>query len=210
LETSLNEGYEALSDLTSKMMAERNVGSADVTKAVGDYLNEKFPKVNGLLHAAARAGVPIFIPAFSDCELGLDFHAQNLERRDAGRQEVAYSAFKDWEQYCRLIKGAKTVGILELGGGVPRNWAQQVGPFYDILTEKKLEPKSLIIRIKYAVRICSAPGTEGGLSGCGFSEGRSWGKFLAEDAGGMNAEIVGDYTLAFPLLCQAILEATVE
>jgi deoxyhypusine synthase len=206
LESSLNEGYDLLRSVTDTMIEDASVSSADITKAIGKQLNEKFPEPNGLLHAAERAGVPIFIPAFSDCEVGLDFHAQNLERRAAGKPEVLYSAFKDLEQYCAVIKAAKTVGVLELGGGVPRNWAQQVGPFFDILTAKKMEPKDLIVRIKYAVRICSAPGTEGGLSGCGFAEGRSWGKFLDEQSGGMNAEIVGDYSLAFPLLCAAVLE----
>ena len=91
---------------------------------------------------------------------------------------------------------------------MPRNWGQQIGPFADILTEKGLEPKSLIIRIKYAVRMCSAPSTEGGLSGCTFSEGRSWGKFLPEEDGGKFAEIIGDYSLSFPLICAAIFEET--
>ena len=69
-----------------------------------------------------------------------------------------------------------------------------------------MEPKSLVIRIKYGVRICSAPSTEGGLSGCTFSEGRSWGKFLTEEAGGMFSEITSDYSIVFPIIVQAMME----
>ena len=206
LEDSLNEGYDILHQVTDSLEPDEPVCSADITRLLGEHLNEHFPKENGLLHAATRAGTPIFIPAFTDCEVGLDFHAQNLERRKDNAPEVLYDAFEDVERYYALIKEAKTIGIIELGGGTPRNWAQQIGPFADILTEKGLEPKSLIIRIRYAVRICSAPATEGGLSGCGFAEGRSWGKFMEESKGGEFAEIVGDYSLVFPFICQAILE----
>jgi hypothetical protein len=50
------------------------------------------------------------------------------------------------------------------------------------------------------------------------SEGRSWGKFWPPETEGgnkneiigMNAEICGDYTLAFPLLAACMLEDTTE
>ena len=205
LETSLNEGYNILEEITNAIKSD-TVTSAEITQRIGRHLNKEFPQENGLLHAAERNDVSVIVPAFSDCEVGLDFHAQNLEREREGRPAIFYDAFGDMKRYCALIKKAKSIGIIELGGGTPRNWGQQVGPFFDILAEKKLEPKKTLIRIKYAIRICSAPGTEAGLSGCSFSEGRSWGKFVPEDDGGQFAEVVGDYSLCFPLLVQAILE----
>jgi deoxyhypusine synthase len=206
LEKSLNEGFDILSEITSGIHPGEKVTSADITARIGNYLNQHFPEVNGLLHAAARKDVPIFIPSFSDCEIGLDFHVQNVLRRGKGKPEIYYDAFGDWESYSDLIRKAKNCGIITLGGGVPRNWAQQVGPYFDILTEYRAAPKSLLMRFRYAVRICTAPSAEGGLSGCTYSEGRSWGKFWPESEGGMNAEIMGDYSLVFPLLCQAIFE----
>ena len=206
LEDSLNEGYDILHQVTDSLEPDEPVCSADITRFLGEHLNEHFPKENGVLHAAARAGIPIFIPAFTDCEVGLDFHAQNLQRRKEEDPEIFFNAFEDVERYYELIKSAKVIGIIELGGGVPRNWAQQIGPFADILSEKAMEPKSLVIRIKYGVRICSAPSTEGGLSGCTFSEGRSWGKFLTEEAGGMFSEITSDYSIVFPIIVQAMME----
>ncbi len=208
LETSLNEGYDALHKITDKLDPSEPVTSSDIMRLIGEYLIEKYPKSNGLLHAAARKKVPIFIPSFSDSEIGLDFHGQNLEREDKGKPSILFDAFADWKQYCALVKFSKSLGIITLGGGAPRNWAQQVGPFFDIMTEKGLAPKGEPVRFKYGVRICTASNTEAGLSGCHFHEGRSWGKFMHEDQGGMFAEIVGDYTLAFPLICQAVLEDT--
>ncbi len=206
LETSLDESYSILQKITDKLDPSEPVASANITRLIGEHLNEKFPKANGLLHAAARKGVPVFVPSFTDSELGLDFYAQNLQRESQGKQSIAYDGFLDWKQYCALVGFVKPLGIVSLGGGVPRNWSQQVGPFVDVALAKKLMPEREPVRFQYAVRICTAPNTEAGLSGCSYAEGKSWGKFLSAEQGGMFAEVVGDYSLCLPLLVQAILE----
>lgn len=215
LESSLNEGFDILRKITDEIDPDMMTSSSDITEAIGEYLNKEFPEENGLLHAAQRKGVPVFIPSFSDCEIGLDFWAQNVLREKEGKPTVMYDAFADWSKYADLIKRHKdSCGIITLGGGVPRNWAQQVGPSFDILTEYKAEPKSLIMRFRYGVRICTAVSYEGGLSGCTYSEGRSWGKFWPpEKEGGkpgetgMHAEVTADYSLVFPLLCATLFES---
>jgi deoxyhypusine synthase len=68
LEESLNEGFDFLHEITEAMDPDSMVTSSDIIRALGDYLNENFPDSNGLLHAAARADAPIFIPAFTDSE----------------------------------------------------------------------------------------------------------------------------------------------
>jgi deoxyhypusine synthase len=215
LEESLNEGFDILREITDSLDPDTLVTSADITQLIGAYLNEHFPKERGILHSAEKAGVPVFVPAFSDSELGLDFFAQNLIREKEGGSALMFDSFGDWQRYADLIKEHRdSCGIITLGGGTPRNWSQQVGPSFDILTEYGVEPKSLIMRFKYAVRICSAPGTEAGLSSCSYSEGRSWGKLWPSknegahknDIVGMNAEVVGDFTLAFPLLAACLIE----
>ena len=217
LEDSLNEGFDILREITDSLDPAKPVASADITRMLGEHLNENFPKEDGLLHAAARNDIPIFIPSFSDCEIGLDFYAQNVLREKEGSERVMFDAFEDWQQYADLIKAHKdSCGILTLGGGAPRNWAQQVGPSFDILTEYGAEPKELLMRFKYGIRICDASPANAGLSGCSYNEGRSWGKFWPEkeEVGegdgpfGMNAEIIGDYTLALPILVAAVLEGT--
>jgi deoxyhypusine synthase len=56
------------------------------------------------------------------------------------------------------------------------------------------------------VRICPEPVHWGGLSGCTYKEGISWGKFVPEAEGGQFAEILADATVALPLLIQSIIE----
>jgi deoxyhypusine synthase len=61
-------------------------------------------------------------------------------------------------------------------------------------------------RFQYAVRICPEPTHWGGLSGCTYSEGVSWGKFVPETEGGRFAEVYADATTVWPLLIKGVLE----
>jgi len=56
------------------------------------------------------------------------------------------------------------------------------------------------------VRICPEPTHWGGLSGCTYSEGVSWGKFVPPDEGGRFAEVYADATTVWPLLILGVLE----
>lgn len=44
----------------------------------------------------------------------------------------------------------------------------------------------------------------GGLSGCTYREGVSWGKFVAMEEGGRFAEVLCDATIAWPLLLKGV------
>ena len=100
-------------------------------------------------------------------------------------------------------------GTVTIGGGVPRNWAQQIGPLADIIN-MRIGSDLRVPRIRYGVRICPEPVHWGGLSGCSYSEGVSWGKFLPPEEGGRFAEVHCDATIAWPLLIRAVLEARGE
>ena len=97
------------------------------------------------------------------------------------------------------------VEIFTIGGGVPRNWAQQVGPYVDIrnLRLGREDPK---VSYHYGIRICPEPVHWGGLSGCTYSEGVSWGKMVPPSEGGSFAEVHSDATLVWPILVKALME----
>ena len=88
---------------------------------------------------------------------------------------------------------------------MPRNWAQQVGPYLDII-ESRIGTGGAFKRFHYAVRICPEPAFWGGLSGCTYSEGVSWGKFVPENEGGRQVEVFADATIAWPLIVKSVLE----
>ena len=86
----------------------------------------------------------------------------------------------------------KKSGILELGGGVPKNTAQQTGPLLDQILRKDHGGQDYIIQITDA-----RPDT-GGLSGATLQEGKSWGK--VQDSHEDLITVYTDSTIAFPLL----------
>jgi deoxyhypusine synthase len=171
----------------------------------------------GILRSAYLHRVPVYVPAFTDSELGLDVatwmlrkvHAQhgNLPDFDPFAHAVppSYNPFLDLLSYARLVRTKKKLGIFTIGGGVPRNWAQQVAPFYDIV-QHRLGVEMDHPRFTYGVRICPEPAHWGGLSGCTYSEGVSWGKMVPRSEGGRFAEVYADATVAWPLLVRAVLE----
>jgi deoxyhypusine synthase len=145
------------------------------------------------------------VPAFTDSELGLDLAIANHTRVRAGQPAFSFDPFLDLNDYAERIRRQKTLGIFTIGGGVPRNWAQQVGPYLEIL-RLRLGKDEPVCRFKYGVRICPEPVHWGGLSGCSYSEGVSWGKFVPEAEGDRFAEIFADATIALPLLVRAVME----
>ncbi len=161
--------------------------------------------VRGVLSSAWRRGVPVYVPAFTDSEIGLDFALFNRARRRGGRAPVRFDPFLDLEHYTELVGGAKRLGIFTIGGGVPRNWAQQVAPYLEAAARRDGE-EAAPRRFRYGVRICREPEHWGGLSGCGYSEGVSWGKFVPASEGGRFAEVPADATLVWPLLVAGVLE----
>jgi deoxyhypusine synthase len=94
---------------------------------------------------------------------------------------------------------------MTIGGGVPRNWAQQVAPYVDVAGQR-LGARLCLPRFQYGVRICPEPVHWGGLSGCTYAEGVSWGKFVPPSEGGRYAEVYADATIALPLLMKAVFE----
>ena len=62
------------------------------------------------------------------------------------------------------------------------------------------------LRFQYGVRICPEPVYWGGLSGCTYSEGVSWGKFVPVKEGGRYAEVLSDATLVWPFLIKGVLQ----
>jgi deoxyhypusine synthase len=180
------------------------LGTAELLLALGRSLPGA-----GTLQAAAERGVPVIIPAFTDSELGLDFAVHGVHRRRQDKTSLCFDAFADLERFRELCEGAvaakKSLGILTIGGGVPRNWAQQVGPYVDV-RNVRLGMSQPAVRYRYGVRICPDPVHYGHLSGCTYSEGVSWGKFLSRAEGGQHAEVLLDATVGWPILARAMID----
>lgn len=205
LERNLDATGEMLLEILSSQDESTIHCSHTLLAQVGDWLEANTPG-RAILKSARRRGVPIFVPAFTDSELGLDFAICNHLRAVAGQAPLRYDPFLDLGEYCRRMLQADRIGIFTIGGGVPRNWAQQIGPLIDHMQRVETGVCSNPLRFRYGVRICPEPVHWGGLSGCTYSEGISWGKFVPPDEGGRYAEVAADATVAWPLVVRAVLE----
>lgn len=218
MEANLDDVAQLVVQILSQQQPGQGVwSSAELCRVLGQFLSEQ-DRGTGVLRSAYEHDVPVFLPALTDSELGLDMAIWAISRSlpprtgqhrsepdELFRAVPEYNPFLDLQQYARRVGGARCLGIFTIGGGVPRNWAQQVGPYYEIAGERLGLPLG-VPRFQYGIRICPEPVHWGGLSGCTYSEGVSWGKFVPPDEGGRYAEIYADATLVWPLLIKAVLE----
>lgn len=154
---------------------------------MGAYLQKKKKGSDCVVRLAYEKGVPIFVPAFSDCSagFGLIYH-QNAR---PGKPKVSIDSVKDFLELTKIKMKTKDSGILMIGGGVPKNFTQDVTVAAEVLGEE-------IPLHKYAIQITVADERDGGLSGSTLKEAHSWGKV---DTG--NEQMVySEATVAMPLI----------
>ncbi len=146
---------------------------------------------DGILTAAAKAGVPVYCPALGDSSIGIGIAAH----RHAHGNRLMFDIIGDVLETAYLANSA-TTGVIYFGGGTPKNFIQQ--------TEVTLLNMSEMAEgHKYAIQIVTDAPHWGGLSGCTFQEAQSWGK-VAPDAHMVTCHC--DSTIAMPLLVTALLE----
>ena len=204
LEKNLDDVERILQAAMDDLPDDTVLSSRLVMQRLGRHLEQRAGG-RAILKSAVDRDVPIYVPAFTDSELGLDLAIYNRVRERSGRSPLVFNPFEDLDDFADQIRASETLGIFTIGGGVPRNWAQQVGPYLEIL-RARMGIDEPVRRYKYAVRICPEPDYWGGLSGCSYSEGVSWGKFMPESEGGRFAEVFSDATIAWPLIVCAVME----
>ncbi len=154
----------------------------------GRYLeNNGGPKVDdSIIYAAYKKNVPIFIPAFSDCSAGFGFvmhQTQNPEKH------CSIDSAKDFLELTQIKRAAGTTGIFMVGGGVPKNFTQDIVVAADILDGKA-------DMHKYAIQLTVADERDGALSGSTLKEASSWGKVDLT----YEQMVYGEATITMPLV----------
>ncbi|HXW18468.1 MAG TPA: deoxyhypusine synthase family protein [Candidatus Acidoferrales bacterium] len=203
-ETNLDHVEEVVEKVLWDWDPDESVCSWKLHRRIGEYLLKNSPG-RGILKSAAAHNVPVFVPAFSDSELGIDFVLHKRQRIRRGLPVLRFDPFEDFEHFANIMLPTKKMGIFTIGGGVPRNWAQQFGVFAELLARRGYE-KLPLKRYSYGVRICPEPVHWGGLSGSTYTEAVSWGKFVPPEEGGRLAEVFDDATVALPLVAASLFE----
>lgn len=170
----------------------RPYSSREFIREMGAYLERegKSPEGGGrdsIVLAAYQKAVPIFVPAFSDCSAGFGLVAHQHARQ--GKPMVSLDSAKDFYEITRLKIANPTTGLLMIGGGVPKNFAQDIVVAADILgVDASMH--------KYAIQITVADARDGALSGSTLKEASSWGKVDTT----FEQMVFSEATLALPLI----------
>lgn len=157
---------------------------------MGKFLdeNEKYApyREDSIVYACYKKGVPIFVPAFSDCSAGFGLVHHQWHNPES---HVSIDSAKDFLEITKIKLANPESGIFMIGGGVPKNFVQDIVVATDILGKEA--PMH-----KYAVQITVADERDGALSGSTLKEACSWGKVDV-----VNEQMIwAEATIAFPLI----------
>jgi deoxyhypusine synthase len=169
----------------------RPYSSREFIVEMGRYLDEQGLGEGSVVRAAYRKGVPIFVPAFSDSSAGFGLVLHQWKRN--GKPRVSVDSVKDFLELTRVKVASKDTGLFMIGGGVPKNFAQDITVAADILGESARMHK-------YAVQITVADERDGGLSGSTLKEAHSWGKVDMD----YEQIVFSEATLAVPLIASYV------
>jgi len=166
----------------------RPYSSRELLWHFGKYLEEKGgPKVeDSVIYAAYKNNVPIFVPAFSDCSAGFGIV---MHQHKNPEKHLSFDSGKDFYELTQIKLHAKETGIFMIGGGVPKNFTQDIVVAADILDEDASMHK-------YAVQITVADVRDGALSSSTLKEASSWGKVETT----YEQMVYSEATLAMPLV----------
>lgn len=190
------EELRVCDEVTQKIFDEVEPGaysSRELLREFGAYLEKNGgPKTaDSIIYEAYKRDVPIFVPAFSDCSAGFGIVAHQHARIGAGRPHVSFDSAKDFYELTQLKLKSKDTGLFMVGGGVPKNFAQDIVVAAEILNENADAPMH-----KYAVQITVADVRDGALSSSTLKEASSWGKVDTV----FEQMVFSEATLAVPLI----------
>ncbi len=198
-DTYIDEEHLRICDHTifeiANKLTPRAYSSREFIQLMGAYLHKHGKNKTSIVHAAYKKHLPIFVPAFSDCSAGFGLVLHQVKHP---QKHVAIDSVKDFRELTELKVANNDSGLLMLGGGVPKNFAQDI-----VVAAELLEHDAPMH--KYAVQITVADERDGGLSGSTLREACSWGKVATTYEQMVYAEV----TLAFPLLAGAAFESGV-
>lgn len=167
-------------------IAEESRGKVLSTSELMRHIGRRLKDSRSIVRAAYEARVPIFLPAMRDSEFAY-IHMVHAERN---KKALLIDAFKEASEMVALAQKSERLGMMVIGGGVPRNAVQHAA----LMADKGLD---------YALIITTDRPEYGGLSGSTPEETISWGK-LKRKAG--KVMVIGDAMIMFPVIVATVLE----
>jgi len=169
-DTFIDEDDLQICDGTIKRVADtlepRPYSSREFIQELGKYLVKNAVKKDSLVQSCYENNVPVFCPAFSDSSAGFGLVKHQWENP---KKHVTIDSVRDFRELTMIKMQAETSGLFMIGGGVPKNFAQDTVVCAEVLG------KSVPMH-KYAVQITVADVRDGACSSSTLQEASSWGK----------------------------------
>ena len=169
-DTFIDEEELQACDETTKIIADglepRPYSSREFIREMGRYLTKHAKKKDSLVQTAFEHNVPIFCPAFSDSSAGFGLVKHQWENPE---KHMSIDSVKDFLELTKIKMAAGTSGLFVIGGGVPKNFAQDTVVCAEILGKD-------VPMHKYAIQITVADVRDGACSSSTLKEAASWGK----------------------------------
>jgi deoxyhypusine synthase len=163
-EVELQECDRTIKEIAAALPA-RAYSSREFIAQMGKYLTEKSKKSDSLVQACYEMDVPIFCPAFSDSSAGFGLVLHQAENKE----HVSIDSVKDFHELTQVKIKANKTGLFMVGGGVPKNFAQDTVICAEVLGKQ-------VPMHEYAVQITVADVRDGACSSSTLKEASSWGK----------------------------------
>lgn len=168
----------------------------------------KYPE-RSFIASASKHDIPVFVPAFADSSVGMGTsYLPIIACAKSGSKKLVPQDFVDPSPTMDALESAAIVhhsminnvsrGVLEVGGGVPKNFLQQTAPMISQILGMECPGEN------YVVQVTVDRPDPGGLSGATINEGKSWGKI--PKAGEGNVVPYLDSTVGVPIIFAYALE----
>jgi deoxyhypusine synthase len=172
------------------MLPHKPHSSREFIIEMGKFLenNNEFAafREESIVYQCYKKGVPIFVPAFSDCSAGFGLVHHQYHNPNS---HVSLDSAKDFLEITKIKLTYPESGLFMIGGGVPKNFVQDI-----VVATEILEMDAPMH--KYAVQITVADERDGALSGSTLKEACSWGKVDV-----VNEQMIyAEATIAMPLV----------
>lgn len=201
-ETNFDHIDEILHKVLLGINPSRPISPSEFHAKIGAYLAQHHPHEPGILKAAYQKGVPVFVPAFYDSELGNDVTTHNIIQGLQHKKKIRFDIEKDNLKLIDFVQNTRRMGIFSVGGGVPRNWTQNIAPLLEIAKERTGLPLKEKM-YSSGIRIAPDEMHYGHLGGCTYAENMSWRKM---DPNGVFVQIKGDATISWPFMIKYVME----
>ncbi|MDR2126010.1 MAG: deoxyhypusine synthase [Prevotellaceae bacterium] len=172
-DTYIDETELQKCDITVKKIADkleaRPYSSREFIHEIGKWLTKNSKKKDSLIQACYENNVPVFVPAFSDCSAGFGLVMHQAERIKSKKPYLTIDSVADFRELTEIKMRSKTSGLLMIGGGVPKNFAQDTVVCAECLGVE-------VPMHQYAIQITVADVRDGACSSSTLKEASSWGK----------------------------------